>query len=375
METLAKFRKVVESRHEFAAEWKRKSGRKVVGMMCKYLPEEMIHAAGALPVFITGTMGELDRVNEFLQENTCPYMRSCLEVGLGGDYDYLDGLVVTHSCDVMSKMHDFWKNRTVVPSVFLLDFPHKVNENALVFFRRIMDEFKTYLEEKVGPKITDEALRASIRVYNEYRDLLRQLYRLRVKSPAPITGLETFTVVLSTLMMRKEEAIGMLKQLLREIAQRRDVPPEGVRVMVTGTDVDNLDFFDLLEDCGATIVADDLCTGSRYFWKSVDETGQPLDALASRYLQNIPCSRTGPSEDRYEHISKLAKEYRVQGIIMPILNFCDAHSFDAPYVMDLIKEDGIPVRKVEIDHTKGGMEQIRPIVEAFVEIIKEGGRA
>lgn len=375
METLAKFRKVVESRHEFAARWKKHSGGKVLGMMCKYVPEEMIHAAGALPVFIAGTMSELDRVNEFLQENTCPYMRSCLEVGLAGHYDYLDGLVVTHSCDVMSKMHDFWKNRTGVPSVFLLDFPHKVNENALVFFRRMMDEFKRYLEETMELEITDDALRGSIRVYNEYRDLLRQLYRLRIESPTPITGLETFTVVLSTLMMPKVDAIGLLKQLLREIAQRRNVPSEGVRVMVTGTDVDNLDIFCLLEDCGATIVADDLCTGSRYFWKSVDETSQPLDALASRYLQNIPCSRTGPSEDRYEHISKIAKEYRVQGIIMPILNFCDAHSFDAPYVMDLIKEDGIPVRKVEIDHTKGGMEQIRPVVEAFIEIIKEGSRA
>lgn len=375
MDTLTRCKKIFESRHELAIQWKEKSGGKVVGMMCKYVPEEMIHAAGALPVFITGTTGELSNVNEYLQENTCPYMRSCLECGLSGQYDYLDGLVVTHSCDVMSKMHDFWKNRTQVPSVFLLDFPHKVNENTLIFFRQILERFKGFLEESFQTTVTDEALSKSIQVYNQYRDLLRRIYRLRIKSPTPLTGLESLSVVLATMMMRKEEAIGLLTELLKEIEMRKDLSFEGVRIMITGTDVDDLDFFSLLEECGTTIVTDDLCTGSRYFWKSVDEDYHPLDALARRYLANIPCSRTGPSEERYEHIAQLAKEYRVRGIIMPILNFCDAHSFDSPFVLERLKGNGIPIRKVEIDHTAGGLEQIRPVIEAFVEMLKEEGES
>ncbi|MFH1147293.1 MAG: 2-hydroxyacyl-CoA dehydratase family protein [Pseudomonadota bacterium] len=375
METLKKLRSILESRHDSANSWKKEKDQKVIGEFCKYVPEEMIHATGALPVFIMGEMDSFGDVNRYLQENTCPYIRSCFACGISGDYDYMDGLVVTHACDLMSKMHDFWRNRTNVPSIFLLDFPHKANESSLIFFRQVLDRFKEYLEETTGAKITDEALSESIRLYNEYRQVLKRIYDLRLSNPRLVSGIETLTALLASMLMRKEEAFVLLQKFIEEVKARTGPPPEGVPIVVTGTDVTSLDLFGFLEDCGALIVSDDLCTGSRLFWHPVDEAEAPLDALAKRYLFNIPCSRTYPSEERYDHIISLCRDYQAKGVIMPVMDFCDNHKFDAPFVLDKLNENGIQALTVQMDFTKGGLEQIRPNVEAFLEIINERSKS
>lgn len=371
-EILNHCQELLGARRDFLVQWKKKSGRKIIGMMCKYVPEEFIHASGALPVFITAIRTPPVRVNQYLQENTCPLMRACLEGALTGEYDYLDGLVVTHSCDLMSKMHDFWRSRTRIPWVFLLDFPHKINPHTLRFFQVELERFQSLLERELQVEISQASLNSSIRLYNHYRNLLRQLYAMRIQSPIPISGRETLSVLLATMMMPKEEAILLLRNLLAGLGRKKDSLPEGVRVMVTGTDIDHPAFYTLLEECGASIVTDDMCSGSRYFWKPVEEEGPPLPALARRYLLNIPCSRTVPSGERYEHILQLAGEFRVRGVLMPVLHFCDAHSFDAPFLLEKLKKEGLPVRRLEIDYSPGGLEQIRPVVETFVEILKEG---
>ncbi|MBU2551048.1 MAG: 2-hydroxyacyl-CoA dehydratase family protein [Proteobacteria bacterium] len=372
MKSLEKARNMIESRHQRLSEWKEKGGGKVVGEFCKYVPEEMISASGALPVFISGEMDRFQGVDRFLQENTCPYMRSCFSAGIAGDYDYLDALVVTHGCDIMSKMHDFWGKRTKVPEIFLLDFPHKVNEASLVFFREVIERFKQFLESVTGVEITEASLSESIRAYNAFRRTLKAVYDLRRQNPRPVNGTETLTVLLASMLLPIGEADAFLGEFLAEAGSRTDLPPQGVPIMVTGTDVSNLDLFQFLEDSGALIVSDDLCTGSRYFWHPVDENEAPLDALARRYLTNIPCSRTVPSEERYEHIIRVAKVYQAQGVIMPIVDFCDNHMFDAPYVLNRISNSGLPVLPIEVDFTRGGLEQVRPNVETFIEIIAQG---
>ncbi|MBW1789763.1 MAG: 2-hydroxyacyl-CoA dehydratase [Deltaproteobacteria bacterium] len=372
MKSLEKARHMLETRHERLLEWKEKSDGKVIGVFCKYVPEEMLSASGALPVFITGEMDRFGDADRYLQESTCPYMRSCLSAGIAGDYDYLDALVVTHGCDVMSKMHDFWRNRTPVPAVFLMDFPHKVSESSRVFFREVLERFKQFLESTTGVRITDAALAEAIRFYNAFRRTLKAVYDLRLQSPKPVNGTETLTVLLASMLLPIDEANAFLKNFLAEAQSRTDLPPQGVPIIVTGTDVANLDLFRFLEECGGLIVSDDLCTGSRYFWHPVDEGEAPLDALARRYMTNIPCSRTVPSEKRYEHILHLAEVYQAQGVVMPIIDFCDNHMFDAPYVLNRISESGLQTLPIEMDFTKGGLEQVRPNVEAFIEIIAEG---
>jgi len=235
-----------------------------------------------------------------------------------------------------------------------------------------MDRLKKHLEQVTGTEVTKQALSSSIALYNRYRGFLRKLYDLRAKSPTPLTGTEAFTALLGTMLVPKEDAVTMLERLIGEIGDRKDTPAEGVRVLVTGTDVDDVSFYAMLEGCGATVVADDMCTGSRYLWKTVEERGDPVEALARRYLFNFPCSRTSPSDERYDHMTKLARTYDAKGIVMPVMSFCDAHCFDAPYVLEKLKEQNIPALRIELDHTLGGLEQVRPNVEAFVEIIREG---
>ncbi len=79
--TLARFREINHRFPQTAEISEHKDlGGKVFGWLCTYVPEEIIHAAGALPVRITGYSREmdLDDGSAYLYINNCSFSRSCL---------------------------------------------------------------------------------------------------------------------------------------------------------------------------------------------------------------------------------------------------------------------------------------------------------
>jgi len=368
METLQKLRTSLSRRHDVAKNWKRK-GKRVVGWTCTYVPQEVIYAADALPVMIFGDMESTKLADAYLPTNTCSFARSCFNSALRGDYDYLDGLVASNSCDNRDKMYDMWRHYTKIPHMHFINTPHSNTEKAHEFFYKEVVKFKTSLEKAFGTTTSDEALKNAIRVYNENRILLKKVYDLRMRKPPLVSGVETLEITLSGMVSPKEEHNRLLSQFYNEVFRRTDPPKEGVRLLVSGSMMDNTELLRIVEAAGGSVVADDFCVGSRYFWDLIDYDGDPLRAIARRYLGKAPSPYMLQHEERLKHVVEMAKRYDVEGAIIFVLKFCDSHLFDAPHLTEELKAAGLPVLYLEWEHAMSGIAGLKTRIEAFIEMV------
>jgi len=369
MEALQPFRKILSNRHEAAKQWK-STGRNVVGWTCTYTPEEIIYAAQALPVMVWGSLGETNLADAYMPSNSCSFARSCFNSALRGEFDYLDAFVESTSCDNREKTFDMWTNYSKVPNLYLINTPHTNTETAHQFFYREAAKFKQWLEQTFKTQISEDALKNAIVTYNENRELLRKIYNFKAKKPPMISGTEYLEVALSGLVMPRAEHNSLMEQLLDKVEHRTDMPREGLRIMVSGSVMDNTELVKLIESVGATVVADDWCTGSRYFWNNIEQgKGDPLEAIAKRYLNKVPSSFMFTHEQRFNHVAELAEQFDVDGVIMFLVKYCDTHMFDAPYLREELKEMGLPVLYLEWEHSMSGFASLKTRIEAFVEMI------
>lgn len=367
---LSSFARIIAERHQYAKDWKARTGGKVFGYLCTYVSEEILHSAGVLPVRILGNGEFPQESSKFVADTWCAFSRDCLAQGLRGHYDYLDGLVYANTCFHMMQAYDAWKRHVPVSFAHLLDLPWDVvSEATAAAFKRELRYFRDYLASFVGHSIEDADIERSIEVLNENRRLLRELYDLR-KSPAPpISGAEVLLVMLANQMMDKAEHSVLLRQLLAELRDRQ-IKSVGPRLMVVGSEIQDIELMEMIESLGSQVVVDEHCIGTRYFWNQVPEGDDLLRRIASRYLQRPPC----PLKDcrlprrRVEHILALANDFSVDGVVFLIQKFCDPHGFDTPYLQKVLEKNGIPsiALEITIPNTIGAM---RTRLEAFYEIL------
>jgi len=359
------------SRHEKAIAWKEETGGKVVGVICCCVPEEIIHAAGMLPVRILGEHEETTEADIHFPTNLCPYCKSCFDQQLKGRYDYLDGLVIPNVCNMIKAMYGFSKLLLKVPYVRFLEVPQRLSREGVDFFTRELARFKESLEDFAGKPISAEALRQSIDVYNENRTLLEKVYELRKKSPPPVSGTEAQETVISSMLMPKEEHNRLLNQLLEQVEQRNDSPGDGIRLFVSASILDDTDFLELIEECGGMVVADDMPMGSRYFYGLVDSSDDPLRALADRYLNKIACPRKMLPEERLAFAAEIMNGANVRGTIIHNMRACDPHLYEYPLMRQRMESQGIPVLFFRGEETETEKEQQRADIEAFIEMLEE----
>lgn len=358
--------------HEYARAWKEKTGGKVIGYFCTYAPEELMYAAGILPVRILGNMEPQSLTEPHIFGMYCPWCRDCLAQGLRGRYDYLDGIMIAHSCLHIRQTFSSWKHHLCPEYSYYLPMPNHVQSpRAVPFLKKELEEFKKSLEEWTKKEITNDALQNAIEVYDSNRRLMRMIYEMR-KEPEPrITGTEAMYMVMSSQIMDKAEHSKQLKKIVEALAVRKPVKDyTGVRLMHIGSEQNDPDFVAMVESLHATVVVDDHCGGTRYFWNETPKEGELLERIATRYVNRPRCpSKDWPERSRFDHIKQLVKDYDVQGVLLIQQKFCDPHEFDLPVIEKMLKEIGIPSYPLELDlNVPYGQFKIR--LEAFVEMIE-----
>ncbi len=352
----------------------KQQGKKVIGWLCTYVPEEIIHAADMLPVRITGYSEEveLEDGNAYFYVNNCSFSRSCLQLGLKGGYDYLDGVVGGSTCDGARRLFDLWRHYIGTPFHHVLTVPRKYTEPAHELYYKQIILFKEHLEDFLSTKISDESLLKSIQLYNESRSLLKQLYEFRKLDPPPITGAETMEVLDAAFRMPKELFNIYLKELLEEITLSGNSYSSRARLMLVGSVMANPDFMKCIEGQGGIVVTDELCTSTRYWSDPV--VIQPhesiLKSLSRRYLNNFPCARMVPSDERFNRIIQLAKDFKVNGVISQIIRYCVPYAHDVPLLRDRLSKAGIPLLTLDVEYGTPGSGQIQTRVQAFLEMLE-----
>ena len=375
---IEKFKEWYENRHEYAKEWKARTGGKIVGCFCTYAPEEIFYAFDVLPVRILGSHEPQDVTEPHIFGMFCPFCRDVLAQGLKNRYDYLDGIMIAQSCLHLRQAFTSWEIHKNPGWSYFLPMPSHVQSKRSIPF--LKEEYKLLiekLEELTGKKITDEDLRRGIRIMNDVRQIMKDIYEFRKQDNPPITGTEAMYMTCAQFFTDAREFLEVAKQVREELKTRKLDRDPGQRIMLIGSENDDIEYLSMIESLGdresvgCTVVVEEHCTTTRYFWDLVDESIQdPLEAIATRYVQRTACpSKDWPERTRLKRILELAQDFKVNGAILIQQKFCDPHEADIPFIRKFLAEHGIPTYFLEFDVTvAAGPFAIR--TEAFLETLE-----
>jgi benzoyl-CoA reductase subunit C len=370
---IRQFQEWYEKRHDYARHWKARTGGKIAASFCSYTPEEILIAAGALPVRVFGSHEPQDVTEPYIFGMFCPFCRDALAQGLKGRYEYAEGAVIAQACLHLRQTYNVWKSKLPVEFAYYIPMPNAVqNRGAREFTRSEYAKFLRAVEEWTGVELTDQRLDEGIELMNENRRLLRQVYKLRQDPNPHMYGYEAMWMVAACEFVDKRDANRVLRQLLEDLPYRevKDGGEVGTRMMIIGSEDDDVEFAKMVESENTTIVVDDHCSGTRYFWKEVVPGADRLQAIADRYCYRPPCpTKDYPKRNRFPYIRKLAKDWGVEAAIVIQQKFCDPHEGDIPALRKYLDDAGIPNVFLEFDVTLP-MGQFKTRVEAFLETIQ-----
>jgi len=376
---LSSAEQIYQDRSQRAKELKAE-GKSIIGYLCSFTPVEIIAAAELIPYRIMGNVKQaIAHADAYLETIACPFTRSCFDIALGGGYDFLDGFVMPHACDNIVKLYDLWGYNIKHVYAHFVNVPHTLSSASFEFFRAELETFKTSLERFSGRQITTEELKRSIRLYNEQRALVRGLYQLRKRDPPLLSGTEMTKVIVAVMSTPVTEANELLRGVIKEVEGRGNgCQKKPARLMICGTGNEDITFIEMVEESGANVVIDDLCFGIRPYWWQVEESDDPLASIARSYLEKLNCPRTfrqSPGshqedlENRFGYLYEFAKDFKVNGVILYILRYCDTHAFDAPDVKEYLQGKGLPVLEIEGDYPTPSLTRLKTRVQAFLEMI------
>jgi benzoyl-CoA reductase subunit C len=360
------------------------AGNKIFGYLCIYPVLEMLTAMGIVPFRLFGDIAEsITKANTYLPAVVCPFLRSCLDLGLKGKYSFLDGIITSHICDVGSGLPDIWNYAVKTRYSYHLDTPHTLRQSSVEYNRKLLEAFQASLEQYTGQQLTREKFLEAIAKHNEQRALVRVLYDLKKMEPPLVSGSETIRIIKSIQSLPVDEGTDLLREVISEARNRKNGPAKkSKRLMIWGSILDNTIMVDMIESLDANVVMDDTCVGSRPYFNDVKITDEPLEGLADHYLKHIKCPRTfiadyyaqqkNHVEDlkrRYGYLGDYAREWKADGVIMEALRYCDTHGFEIPSVKDYLNEIGLPSISLEHDYTQGTVATLKTRVQGFLEII------
>ncbi len=375
--------------NKYVKEWK-EQGKKVIGYSCASVPKELLYAAGLLPFRVRALgSGETTTADAYLSRFNCSFCRSCLELGLGSEYDFLDGIVMPNGCDHMRRMFENWRYIKKPPLAHPLMVPHIVTENFISFFIDDLNILKEKIESHFGVSITDDRLRESIGVYNKVGGKLRKLYELRERDKPALTGAEAMSVIIAESSIPPNKYLGFLSDLLKE-RENNKISGYRARLMLGGSALDDVELVRAMEDVGGLIVTDSLCFGARAFWDAPDDADalagdylnrvykedynasvkqDPMDALARKYLNRLTCPRMfGEYSKRIDFIKSAAERANVDGVILEHIKFCDLHGVDNTKLRIDLEKAGIPVLLLELEYgARSDIGRLRTRIQAFLE--------
>jgi benzoyl-CoA reductase subunit C len=362
----------------------RHGGAKAVGYLPIYVPRELIDAAGMLPVGLMGGRGQIEiiRGDAWFQSYICQIPRSTIELALTGRLDLLDGFLFPSICDVIRNLSGVWKVQFPDKYVRYLDVPQ--NYDAAVggrFYRQELSSLYRELRTLAGGAVaarSDEgaeaALRASIARYNENRRAIGELSALRAAEPWRAPAWESYLVLYAGNLLPVDEHTALVRGYVAA-ARAADRPrKDNARVVLTGAFCEQppLELIKTLELAGCYVIADDFSLGRRWPDGDVAETGDPLGALATAFLEKSPATaaRYEPHGDRGAPLVQLVRRSKAEGVVFAAPSFCDPALLEQPILQDAMDQAHVPWTAFKYAESLGQFQVIREQAGTFADSIK-----
>jgi len=360
---------LVHRHKEIAREEKEKSGRLVFGTLCSYVPVEILHAFDILPVRLWGDGKNHERADALLPTYICPPARNIMAMGLAGQYDFLDGVIHSYTCDATCGLFNIWCRNLKPAFSFLLSPPYMNTDEAVAY---CIAEFKALiaaLEDYTRKRFSAERLRKSINLYDAARECIGAIYQAN-RNGAAVRYLDLHQMNLALQVLPIERVVPCYDGYLSNV---RISLGKGAkrRIMISGSVVSDLDILARIEELGGDIVVDDTCLGYRLVQQRVPPREDPLSALAHYYLDRPPCSSRADFPARKVYILETISAFDVNAIIFMHQKFCEPHLADHPFLKKVLAEKGIPQVQLELEG-EGLTGQIQTRLEGFFEMLEAG---
>lgn len=351
----------------------RTAGRKVIGWFNPYIPEEIIHAAGMLPFEVTGNNEPvlMQGAERHIHSNSCSKIRTCWQLQLDGQYNFLDGYVSSHMCDQDMRLSELWAYYKKLPYMDNIYAPRKRDEVAVQLYLKDIQDFRSRLSQYLICRIPDQHIANSIQVYNRGRELMKQLYELRKRDRPPVTGAEALEVSKAAARLPRDQFNALMEQLLDEIQRSGREIKKARRLMVIGNDVHNATQIAALESLDAVVVVDEMNCGIRYASGQVDTTLPPMEALARYYVMGRPVDmHHWNSDGRLEFVGDMVEQYKVDGIVSQIVRFCTYNGWDKFDMKKQMEARGVPILDIDLEYGHPAGAQVKIRAEAFMEMLE-----
>lgn len=355
--------------------WKRDHpGGRAIASYPVWAPNEVIHAAGMLPLAVLGggTSVELTHADARFQSFVCSIAKSTLELGFQGRLAGVDGLVFSNICDVARNLGSIYKRNFPHTFVEYLHLPQNSTSASVVpYLASELRRLAAAFEAAFGLKVTESALAEAIEAYDALRARVRALYALRIAEPQKLATTELYTILRTMTLVPVGEATAALDTMLGALAARDARPRDRLRVVVEGAFCEQppLGLLEVLEEAGCYVVEDDLLLGWRWFTADVGGAGDPFERLASAYVNRaVPSSTRHESrEHRSVGLIEKVRRGRADAVVFMPAKFCEPALFDYVLMKQGLERAGIPHMLVEFEEKMWTFERTRNEIETFVE--------
>lgn len=371
-EMLEQFEYAAQHPAQVVSAWKKETGGKVVGWLPIHFPEEIVHAAGMLPVGLWGGPVEINRATEYLQAFCCSIMKAVMELGMIGAYRDVDVIVSPNTCDTMRCIPLMIKLAVPHPPVIGLVLPdNRKIEAGIQFTAQEYRSLASELQRYGGRPVTAELLQDSIELYKKHHQEMMRFMSIASDHCDVITPYLRHMVVKSSFFMPKEKHLQWLADLNQELCMLPKKAWQGPRVVLTGIMPEPYEMLHLMEEFGYAVVGDDMAQGSRQFRTPIPDGSDPFECLARRFAEFEGCSCVyDPEKQRGQLISQLVKDQKADGVVVLMMKFCDPEEYDYPFLKQDLENAGIPHVYIETEQQMDSLEQARTRLQAFREMLK-----
>ena len=361
-------------------------GKVCAAYSCENIPEPLLNLDGVFSVRLRAPRtGSMEMGTYYLTSFLCEYSRALLERAIEGGFSFADCLITPDGCSMMNRCIE---NMELLKAVGkdkekfffqYLEIPMKCDDNGLALYTlQCKNHILTPLKETFGIDVSEAALRKAVADHNRACELIRAIGEFRKGDRPRITGYEFHIITLATYAAPKHLIIDKLEETLEELKTREpdENSPFRARVVVVGSEIDDVNFIKLIEETGAYVCADRFCYGSLPGRNPIalNDEEDALTQICRHYMHASQCPRymnTGKNVARREFVNAIAKEYNADGIIYEQIKFCDPWAYERMVGSHVLHDDfGYPVLSVDRPYNIAGSGQMRTRVQAFVESIE-----
>lgn len=349
----------------------KETGKDAAGCFPIYTPEEIVYAAGLIPVGIWGGKTEFKESEAYFQGFCCSIIKTNLELGMRGAYNNLKVMIIPGLCDTLKCTIENWK--CAVPQIPMIALVYPQNrwtsgaeEYLIAEYKRVRSE----LEKITGKLIPEAKIEAAFKLYEEYREAMREFTAVAAKYPVTIDARRRHLLIKAGYFMDKAVYMENIKAVTAELKKLPAEEAESFKVVTTGLIGEPVEVLDILKENGIAVAADDVAQESRQFRTAARKEGSVWQKMAGRILDQRGCTFLAEQKkSRGQMLIDMVKKTRSEAVVVLMMKFCDPEEFDYPVYKKQLEEAGIPLLYLEIDQQLDSFEQLRTRIQSFAEMI------